>query len=120
MTTREYLQKIQEKNGTCRDVTFIIARAVKDTHSPFYHHEFYGTPIRSVSEWLRWGDEFLDEHLVINADHPPIDVTGHWINKYKRGWVSCAMLTTEADLQLLYPGQQAVDMANYYRRTVTI
>lgn len=120
MTLREYLQKVEAKRGPGRDVTFIIAHAVKDARTPFFHSEYRATPIRSASEWLRSGEDFLDESLVINADHPPIDIPGHWGAKYRKGWLDCAVLTTQADLELLYSTQQARDMAAYYKRTVTI
>jgi hypothetical protein len=120
MTLRDYLQKIEKKHGPSRDVTFIIAHAVKDEHTPFFHNEFRETPIRSAWQWLKSSDEFLDAYIVINADHPPIDIPGNWVNKYKKGWLSCAVLTTQNDLELLYPGKQALDMAAYYNRTVTV
>lgn len=119
MTTREYLQKIQARQKY-RDVTFIIARAVKDENTPFYHYEFRNTPLRKAEKWLQAEEEFLDEQLVINADHAPIDVTGLWGGLYKRGSISCAMLTTEADLRLLYSEEQAARMAAHYKKTVTI
>lgn len=113
MTVREYLAKI----GTGHNVTFIVQKAVKDEHSPFYHDEYKTTPIYSPQELLR-GYCFVDTNIVINADHPPVDVTGTWSNMYKRGHLRCAMITTEADLMTRYSEVQGRDMIAYYDREV--
>lgn len=119
MTAREYLQKIQEKHGT-PEVTFIIAHSVKDSHSPFYHYEYDTTPVYSINELLRYpSGSFIDTHLVVNADHPPIDITGIWVRHYNRGYLRCAVLETEDDLRIKYSGKQAEDMIAYYKREVT-
>lgn len=117
MNAREYLEK-QAKN---QQITFVIARAVKDEATPFYHYEYRTTPIRAAWEWLREdgsGRRFGDNYLVINADHPPVDITGLWVRNYKAGHLSCAVLTTEADLRTMYSEKQAADMIAYYNKTV--
>lgn len=108
MTIREYLEQIGRT-----DVTFIISHAVKDENTPFYHSEYKTAPVRHSNEWLQ-GDGFIDNHIVINADHPPIDVTGTWLNWYKNGHLQCAVVTTEADLLTLYSEKQARDMIAMY------
>lgn len=120
MTAREYVQKIAKKKGH-QQVTFIIAHSVRYEHAPGYRYEYRTTPIYSTSELLRYPDcSFLDGHLVINADHPPIDITGIWVNRYKRGFLCCAMLTTEEDLRTHYSEKQATDMIAYYNREITL
>lgn len=113
MKIREYLEKIEKHT----DVTFIIQRSIKDDHAPFYHNEFQTTPIRTNQEWLE-GEGFIDNHIVINQDHPPIDVTGTWVNWYMAGRLKCAVVTTEEDLIRHYGEKQGRDMIAYYNRTV--
>lgn len=114
MTIREYLQKNEFDNSA--DVTFIVQRAVKDDGSP-YHSEYRTTSVRTVLEWLE-GEEFVDAYIVINADHPPIDVSGTWNNWYKKGLLRCAVVTTEEELLKLYGENQGRDMVDFYKRTV--
>lgn len=113
MKIREYLEKM----GPRCDFTFIIQKAVKDEHSPLYHDEYRTTPVRYGTEWLN-GEGFIDNYIVIKADHPPIDVTGAWNNWYKSGSLRCAMVTTEADLLTHYGEEQGRDMIAYYEREV--
>lgn len=113
MKTREYLDQ-QPSN---REVAFVIARAVKDDATPYYHTEYRMTPIHSAWEWL--DAETLDDCIVINADHPPMDITGHWVRAYNAGRMSCAVLTTVEDLRKLYPNEaQLQRMIAHYEKTV--
>lgn len=119
MNATEYLQKLPQN----QQVTFVIARAVPDDATPFSHFEYRSTPIRGAWEWLQEGPsciKFGDKYIVINADHPPIDVTGMWVRQYKNGHLSCAMLTTVSDLLDLYSEEQAARMVEYYHRTVKL
>lgn len=109
MTRQEWL-KNQSKN---EEVTFIIAKAVKDEGSTMYHHEYRTTPIRTVSEWLK-GD---DGYVVINTDHPPIDITGSWEKFYRSGRLKCVVITTKEDLYKLYGREQGETMLKYYEET---
>lgn len=113
MNFKEYLKQLTNHH----DVTFIIMKAVKDEHSPFYHDEYYQTPIRSQNEWLNHGDSIL-ELQVINKDHCPIDVTGVWCNWYKKGYLNCCMVADTNYLRTRYNEKQAKDMEDYYNREV--
>lgn len=113
MTAREYLEK--KKEATM--VTFVIRKAEKDTDSPFYDSVYRGTPIRTAGEWLR-DFTWPEKYIVINADHPPIDSTGHWLRMYKSGYLLCAMITTEEELIRHYGEKKGRDMIAYYNRTV--
>ena len=120
MTAREYLQKIVEKHGP-QQVTFVIAHSVRNAAAPGHHYEYQTTPVYYTDELLRYpADTWVDKHLVINADHPPIDITGIWVRNYQKGWLYCAMLTTETDLRTLYCETQATSMIAYYEREVTL
>ena len=112
MNAREYLEKLDQNS----QVTFVIAHAVKDAASPFYHYEYKTTPVFTAWEVLK--GEWIDKYMVINSDHPPVDITGTWHNWYKSGRLSCAMLTTESDLRTMYGEKQAADMIAYYNKTV--
>lgn len=112
MKIREYIEKVGPTQAT-----FIIQKAVKDEHSPFYHNEYTTTPVRYQHEWLQH-DGFVDTHIVIKADHPPVDVTGAWHNWYKHGHLRCAMVTTEADLLTHYGEEQGRRMIAYYEQEV--
>lgn len=112
MNIREYL----EKTGT-ENATFIIQKCVKDEHSPFYNDEYKTTPVRCHHEWMQ-ADGFIDTHIVIKADHPPVDVTGAWHNWYKKGHLRCAMVTTEADLLTHYGEEQGRRMIAFYEKEV--
>ena len=112
MNIREYLEKTAKP-----EATFIIQKAVKNENAPGYHNEYKTTPVRHKSEWLR-GEGFIDNYIVIKADHPPIDVTGAWHNWHKGGSLGCAMVTTEADLLTHYGEKQGHRMIAYYEREV--
>lgn len=101
MTRQEWLENLNKYD----EVTFIIAKAVKDDNSPMYHTEYRTTPIRAVYEWLHREDEYV----VINTDHAPIDVTGNWGKWYRSGRLKCAIITTKEDLYKMY-GEWAEQM----------
>lgn len=108
MLLREFLKN--EDKYT--DYTFVIAKTVKDEHTPFYHHEFYQTPINTVHEWLK--GETPDKYIVVKKDQAPVGVHDLWDNNYKKGWLKCCIITTETDLRTMYSEKQANDMLKYY------
>lgn len=117
MNATEYLSKLPTNEPT----TFLIARAVKDEATPFFHFEYRSTPARSAWEWLCQdgsGARFGDRYIVINDDHPPVDPSGTWCQWYEKGRLTSVMVTTEADLHLLYRPEQAARMIEYYDRKV--
>ena len=113
MKLREWLEAQKSENTTA---TFVIAKAVKDEASPLYHFEYRGTPIRAIWEWLQ--GETADKYIVINKNHPPIDITGNWVRAYNRGDLNCCVITTEQDLFTMYSEKQAKEMIEYYDREV--
>jgi hypothetical protein len=112
MKLREWL----EAKGQNEQATFVIAKAVKDEQSPMYRYEYRETPIRTVWEWL--GGETADKYIVINPDHPPIDIAGHWVRHYNKGWLKCCVITTEQDLYTKYSEKQAKEMLEWYDKEV--
>lgn len=106
MTRIQWLETLNKNEN----VTFIIMKAVKDDYSPMYHAEYRTTPIRGVYEWL----QSEDGYIVINRDHPPIDVTGNWEKWYRGGRLKCAIITTEDDLYKMYGDKQGEEMIEYY------
>jgi hypothetical protein len=113
MTAREYLEKLPKDNL----VTFIIAEAHHEVAS-FWSYRYHNTPMRMRREWLgspEWGKDYL----VINADCPPIDITGSWYNAYKRGGCYCAMIVTLEEMRKTYNSDaQFNDMVEYYNKNV--
>ena len=112
MKVKEWL----ESKGKNEQATFIIAKAVKNDGSSFYHYEYHTTPIYAVWEWLK-GD-IGEKYIVINADHSPIDIVGGWTNWYKGGHLHCAVITTEEDLYTGKSKEQAERMVAYYDKEV--
>ena len=112
MKVREWL----ESKGTNEQATFIIAQSVKYDNTDFYHKEYRTTPIHCIWEWLK-GD-IGEKYIVINADHSPIDIAGHWCRAYNRGDLLCAIITTEADLYREMSKEQADRMIAYYDNEV--
>lgn len=109
MKAKEFIQQLP-----IGDVTFVIKKAVKDANSPFYHDEYETTSMCKTWEFTR--ETWLDRYIVVNPDHPPVDVTGHWVNAWKRGFLRCMMITTEEDLARHYkkPGDQYERMLEWY------
>jgi hypothetical protein len=109
MKLKEWL----ERKDKSQNATFLIARAVKDEHTPYYHDEFRTTPIRSVWEWL--DSEMTDKYIIVCKDHAPIDTTGGgWMNWYKSGRLDCAIITTEKDVFTRYSESQGKEMLEMY------
>ena len=114
MLVKEYLEIMKEKNGN--EFTFLIQKAVKDDNTPFYHDEYYQTPISGFYELI--DKEFPKKYIVIKADHAPIDITGVWTSDYKKGWLNCCVITTEKDLITRYGEQQGRRMIEFYDKEV--
>ena len=115
MYVNEYLAKLPEN----QQVTFVIGRAVQEGALEFYHFEYRTAPVRAAWEWAL-KEETWDGYIVLNADHPPVSIEPAWHNWYKKGHLSCALITTEADLRTMYSERQAADMIKYYHETVTL
>lgn len=103
---REYLQGLDPE----RQVTFVIRGPALDSFRP--------ASVRRAWDWLVVGSDgscFGEDLLVINPDHPPIDGTGHWVKEYEAGRLSCATVSTEADLWELYGPELGFEMIGYYQ-----
>lgn len=95
--------------------TFTIAEYVEVTGN--YGRTVYTqTPLRVVWEWMKSG--IVDKYIVINKSHPPIDITGHWINNYNNDYLKNCILTTEQDLIKQYGEEQGKRMIEYYDKKV--
>lgn len=108
MRLNKYLNGLNENDR----VTFIIAKAVKDEHTPFYHTEYETTPVRVAREWKEW--ELGQNYIIANENHPPVDITGTWVNWYNRGDLKCSVLISEETLRTMYSENQAEDMIKFY------
>jgi len=114
MTAIDFLRK----HESAFSVTFIIARAVKDEHSPSYSYQYQTTSIRAAWEWLE-SPGWLEDYIVLNADHPPICIPGFWQYDYKAGRLKCCIIVKPEDLRKTCGGEkQFRDMLDWYERTV--
>lgn len=103
---REYLQGLDPE----RQVTFVVRGPALDS--------FRSASVRRAWDWLVVGSDgscFGEDLLVIDPDHPPVDATGHWVKEYEAGRLSCAMVSTQADLEELYGPGLALEMIGYYQ-----
>ena len=117
MTVKEYLEATGKNKHT--NICFVIEKAVKDTHSPFYHEEYTQTPIRNAYEWLL-DDCRIKDYIVLNGEQPPIcHITCKgWINHYSKGLLECMLITTEEDIRKHYSKEQAEEMLEMYDREI--
>lgn len=106
MTVREYIKAV---GG---NITFTICRPEKDEHSPFYHEVYTQTPARIADEWLKW--TAIDDYLVLNPHHAPLDFSGSWDNWYRSGDLNNAVIVTRDDWKTLYKGEQGDDLMVWY------
>ena len=109
MKLREFLN-----NHACnsKTYTFVISKAVKEEHAPGYYYGYVGTPLRTIHEWMHY--DMVDKYIVINPKHPPIDIPGHWVHQYDKGWINCCIITTEEDMRTMYSETQAQQMLDWY------
>ena len=108
MKLKDFLE-IKRKDS--KDYTFTIAKAVKDDYTPFYHYEYYQTPIRALWEWDNCR---INDYIVINPSACPIDISGGWQNRYNKGMLENVIITREQDLFTMYSKNQAKDMLEWY------
>lgn len=104
MTVREYLKDVDKY----KDITFLRAISHKDSNTPFYHSEYYSTPIRKKYEWMR--SDIMD-YYVLNDKQPPIDwlTGGGWTNAYNNGSFLSLLVISKEDLELLYPDKDQTE-----------
>lgn len=117
MNVRQYFDLLG-KDKIFTQATFIIARAVKDNHSPSYHAEYRTTPIYTVEEWLN-NAKILD-YIVLNDKQAPIDwLSGApWINWYNGGHLLSLLVIPRDELETLYSQDQARSMEEYIERKI--
>lgn len=109
MTIREYMDAVGDRGY----YTFIIAKAVKDSNSPFYHWEYTDTPMMPRSEWRTWWNR-LDEFWVLHPHRQPIDFSGSWDGWYKAGHLECVVIVNDTEWEKMYKGEQGRDLARWY------
>lgn len=113
MKLKELLE-IMAKDKRCYSITFTIAKVYKDERTPFYHFEYYQTPIRAYDEWKNMSKEYI----VVNPNVCPIDMTGLWQKRYLRGEIYNAIICTEEDLIKMYGEKQGNEMIEWYDKDV--
>lgn len=115
MTVREYLTHIKSND----DVTFIVARAVRDENTPFYHSEYRDTPIRMRWEWEMYDGAILDA-IILNDRQPTITwLSGvDWNIAIKENRLKCLLVIPPEDMSKLYGKKQADGLIEYIERNL--
>ena len=110
MKFKEYADKYLESMD---NVTFLIAKAVKDESTPFYHPEYETTPIFKVIECKSMN--YLLNMNILNDRQPPIDwLSGaSWKNWFDEGFLKSFIVISDANLFELYSKKQADEMLKY-------
>ena len=112
MKVKDYLQT-HEWN----EVSFIIAKAVKNETTPFYHAEY------KTSSLLHHFDNGLgcyDDYVILNDNAMPIDwLSGaSWGNAVRRGWAKCLLIIKWEDLTTLYSEEQAKSLIEFIDKKI--
>lgn len=119
MTVREYFKRYGNGENVhgIREVTFIIAKAEKDEHSPYNHPVYTTTPIRVVGEWM---ESKIMDYIVLNDCQPPIDwMSGAmWKHQFKRGWLTSMLIISREELCKLYSEEQAASMEAFINKEI--
>jgi len=104
MNVKDYLQKLYPY----KRVTFIITKAVKDDHSPFYHAEYKTTPLQTSIDWLKHNNEPILESIILNDKQPPITwLSGvDWNVDIKNGFAMCILIVNPSDFALMYKSDE--------------
>lgn len=116
MTVGEYLKRMKKYD----EVTFIIARAVKDDHTPYYHEEYHTGSWCSVERVL---NNCMADYIILNDRQPAITwLSGvDWNNDLRRGTLKRNFLViSEADFAKLIPSrEQRASLIAYIDRKLT-
>lgn len=114
MTFKEYAERYLKNYD---QVSFILAKAEKDEHSPFYHTVYETTPMRTVSDWLS-GTWALDLNI-LNDEQPPIDwLSGaQWNGWYNKGWMRNLLVIKITELEILHP-QEANSLLQFIDKEI--
>jgi len=62
----------------------------------------------------------VNSYIVVNADHPPVDITGHWVHKYNRMHLDCCLIMKPEDIIKQYGEKQGKEMITYYEQTIKL
>lgn len=106
MKVKDYLQT-HEWN----EVSFIVAKAVKDDKTPFFHPEYKTSTLFHHFEDI----SCYDDYLILNDKATPIDwLSGApWGNAVRRGLAKCLLIISRKDLTTLYDEKQANSIIEY-------
>lgn len=111
MTVQEYLPRL---NNKITYVTFLVAKAVKDEYTPFYHAEYKTTPLYSTYEFKN--APAYKNYIILNDNANSIDwLSGaNWNTLIKHGTAKCMVVIDEEDLKILHPdAKQRRQMINF-------
>ena len=113
MLLKEYLEAANIERF--KDLSLVVATAVRDNNSPYHHLQYFTTPIFTVEEWLEG-----KEYIVLNPKQPPICTltAPHFANMYNNGRLLSMLVITEEDIYKLYSPSQALEMLAEYDKAV--
>lgn len=106
MKVKDYLQTHEWS-----EVSFIIAKAVKDDKTPLFHPEYKTSSLLYNFENI----SYYDDYLILNDKAMPLDwLSGaQWGNAVRRGRAKCLLVISRKDLITLYGENQADSMIKY-------
>ena len=106
MKVKDYLQTHEWS-----EVSFIIAKAVKDDNTPFYHPEYKTSALFHKFEDM----SYYNEYLILNDKAMPLDwLSGSpWGNAVRSGWAKCLLVINWKDLTTLFCEEQANSIIEY-------
>ena len=117
MTVREFLERYGYTADGKRNtqLTFIVAEEFKATSHPGYDTYYRTTPVRAIWEWIT--SPLMDEWIMVNENHPPIDSTNVWHRWHKSGML-CFMVQKKEDVYKHYNEKQAAEMIEYWEEEI--
>lgn len=107
MKVKDYLQTHEWS-----EVSFIIAKAVKDDTTPLFHPEYKTS---SLLQHFESDISNYDDYLILNYNAMPLDwLSGApWGNAVRRGRAKCLLIINREDLITLYSEEQANSTIKY-------
>lgn len=113
MKVKEYLQNKKPSD----QVTFVVVKAEKDEHSPFYHNAYTTTPIMYVQDVV---NSKINDYIILNDKQNPIDwLSGaKWNNWFKADHLMCMLVISQEEFYKMYSKEQADGMELFIEKEI--
>lgn len=111
MKVKDYLQTHEWS-----EVSFIIAKAVKDNTTPLFHTEYETSSLFHHFENM----SYYDDYLILNDKAMPLDWLsgGDWGFAVRRGWAKCLLIISWKDLTTLHGEEDANSIIKFIDRKI--